>query len=326
MFRLARTSLLVLAVVVVCNCVAKAQEPRLDPWGRWINDVTEPWFFENSHPKDEVLIVQKRWADLASESTRPNDQFQGDYFEGSDTHGDYLRWSKDGFVLFKVDKCRATVMAFSYGSVVSTPNLITLIPEKTVRGSEKHGHGAPSLNFLPVKFAKDLLLVPRNKIASFGDYVAGLGQYNDWLLNGVGAIFFLTKLDSQSDAANDTPIVPDGYQRFLKKPVDATVLSVGRAYVKRSIDNEWWDNLVTPVTLKLSRLGVKRGLKLRIIGSDELIEVTSVNRQSAQGKIVRSVRRKPCVKFDPDDDCSDNVYEAIKVGIKGSTRQNPAGS
>ncbi len=320
MHKIRRTIWIVCSIVVFTMTAMAQSTSQFEVDGRWMNGVSEPWWFEAVHPRNEVLVVQQKWADIESQLRTSSDhRWEGDFFEGTDTHGDYLRWSsKAGFVWLKVDKCRATVMSFSYGKVSAGPTSVELVPEKTIGGTKHHRQiDFAAVKFLPVAWSKELMLVPQSDIASFGDYVAGLGQYNQLLMFVEGIMFFSRTVDDEYPDSKD-PIVPPGYERFIKKPINATVVSVGKPYTKRS-DNEWWDDLITPVSLKLSRVGAKPKLMLRIADSEEVIELTAVRGQSAFGKIVRPTRKKPCVKLDEEDDCLDREFDAIKVETKAST-------
>lgn len=321
MHKTRRTIWIICSIVVFAMTAMSQSTSQFEVNGRWMNGPHDAWFFEAVHPRNEVLVAQQKWADLENQLRTSSDhRWEGDFFEGSDTHGDYLRWSsKGGFVWLRVDKCRATVMSFSYGRVLAGPTSIQLIPEKTISGNNHHKQtNFSSVKFLPVAWAKDLILVPQNEIASFGDYVGGLGRYNDLFIWIDGIMFFSRTVDDTLPISKD-PIVPPGYERFIKSPIEAAVLKVGKSYVRRS-DNEWWDDQITPVTVKLNRNGARPRLKFRIEDSDEIIELTSVTGRTATGRIVRTVRRNPCVKYSDDDDCSEPEYVAIKVGTKASTR------
>lgn len=321
MQRVQRTTWIVCSIVVLAMTAMAQSTYRFEVDGRWTNGVSEPWMFEETHPRDEVMAMQRRWADLESNLRTSSDhRWAGDFFEGSDTHGDYLRWSsKGGFVWLKVDKCRATVMSFSYGKVLASPASIQLIPEKTISGNKHHKHtNFSSVKFLPVSWSKDLLLVPQRDIASFGDYVAGLGRYNEWINFFEGIEFFSRTVEDDFPVSKE-PIVPSGYERFIKSPLEATIVSVGKTHTRRS-ENPWWDDQITPVTIKLNRIGARPNLKFRMEDSDEIIALSSVTGRTAIGRIVRSVRKQPCVKYSDDDDCSEPEYSQIRIGTKASTR------
>ena len=173
----------VVALLLMASPTAFAQASApIDQNGRWLNGVSEPWWFPESISKDDINNVQLKWAAIENENTTSHsEEWTGNYFSGSDTHGSYLRWSKqNGFVLLQVNKCAAQVMSFSYGKVVSSADLIQLLPENAASERQNHQHATQAATrFLPVSWRGDSYLVPEDDIADFGDYVAGLGKYNE---------------------------------------------------------------------------------------------------------------------------------------------------
>lgn len=331
----------VLGVQMLWATTASGQRSpaQLDQYGRWINGISEPWMFSESTSKEEINSAQQRWSEIGAENGAGVEKpWVGTYFAGSETHGSYLRWSlRNGFVLMQVDKCAAQVMGFSYGSVIFNQDRIQLLPLKTVSSTTGHGHVmAPSLRFLPVTWRGDRYLVPEDEIADFGNYIAGLGKYNDWAGNYIEVVEFFAKLErevagtvdelARPTASNkeereiDLPIVPPGFERFIKRPIDITITGVGKAWVRRDGENPWWDHLIVPITVSAGQAeGVSTKMKFRMADSDEIIIVTKAGAHSSQAIVVRSTRKKPCVKFSKDDDCGDMDYSSIRVGFKAST-------
>lgn len=333
---IART-MLVIALGLAASVPASGQEaPRLDQYGRWVNGISEPWMFSASLPKENVNLVQQKWSAIESENKAAVEkQWSGKYFTGGDTHGSYLRWSKqNGFVLMHVDKCAAQVMGFSYGKVVFTSILIQFMPEATVSSQTRHEHSMKATRFLPVTWRSDRYLVPEDEIADFGDYIAGLGKYNDWAGNHVEVVEFFAKLDQESagtldqlarpsrikkaKAKMDLPKVPSGFERFMKKPIDIRITTVGKAWLKLNGENPWWNDLIIPTTINA---GQAEGVRPRMIfrtDSDETIVASKVGSHSSEAIVVRSVRKRPCVRS-KDDDCGEIIYSPIRVGLRAST-------
>ena len=313
---------------------------ELDAYGRWVNGVSEPWWFPEDVAKEPKAEVQARWAQLGVEAASQDDGWTGDYFVGGDTHGSYLRLGRTGFVVFRVNKCAASVMGFSYGEVVQSSTLIQLLPQKTVHTSRLHGHNNhPASRYLPVTWRTAKYLVPETAISSFGDYVAGLGEYNDPNVLLIDfAPFFVKSLNREASGDIDhsktkptaqhfvAPVVPVGYERFIRKPIEAQIIARGKPYVRHDPDNEWWNKLVIPVTVDAGRAhGLTPKLVLRILdGSDteetgELVLITKVNLRTASGVIERPVRKQPCVKFSQTDDCTNPEYDQVNLGSRLTT-------
>jgi hypothetical protein len=329
--------LLLIAAVIGC-----AQETaQLDEYGRWVNGVSEPWSFPDSFSKEEIRAAQTQWTSIGSDNgISTKKAWEGNYLLGGETHGSYLRWSQqNGFVLIHVDKCAAQVMGFSYGRVVFKPNMIELIPDKTTsrkgdahQAHDAHQAGQP-LRFLPVMWRGNRHLVPEKEIAHFGDYVAGLGDYNNWIGTAIESVDFFAQIDqesgrtadraatsSNSQSLLDQPQVPAGFEQFMKKPIRITVIAVGKDWRRPDTENPWWDHLIVPLTINAGQSrGIIPGMKFRIADSDEVIEATSVGSHRSQAMIVRNARKNPCVKFSDDDDCTGMDYKPIPVGIKAST-------
>lgn len=349
MIRVSRRSLVLmlgLGLTLGVSLVGNAQtQPQLGSDGRWVNGVTEPWMFPDSVAKDSIREAQLRWVRIEGEQRTASDNpWVGDYFVGGDTHGSYLRFApQGGFVVFHVNKCEARVMGFSYGKVSLSAALIQMLPDKTEHGSAQHGHSSTSsLRYLPVTWHRVKYLVPEEEIADFADYVAGLGEFNDPSFSLVEYARFFSMAESERPATAGAeqaktqpnqgkllfiaPVVPPGYESFIKKPVDAKIISRGRSYIKHDPENDWWNTLTIPVTINVGAAhGLKEKLLLRVLrsvgfgGRDEFVRITRVGLRSARGVIERPVRKQPCVKFDPTDDCLDPDYEPVRIGWKLTT-------
>ena len=253
------------------------------PDDRWANGVSEPWWFAEKLSREDIATMQSRWSLIRDENQA--NEWAGDYFIGGDTHGSYLRWSaENGYVLVHVNKCEAKVESFEYGKVSASPTLIQFFPEfsKSDSGHTHSSQHQTPTRWLPVKWRATHYLVPENGIAAFGDYVAGLGAYN-FGLGGAGMIevsdFFSKFTDEERDSAEGLPIVPPGYERFIKRPIDARITNVGRSYIRVDRENEWYNDLVTLVTVNVGRAdGVKRRMTFHVLGSEnsEMVKIRRV--------------------------------------------------
>ena len=312
--------------------LAQTDKPQFDQYGRWINGVSEPWMFPEWISPAEAASVQTKWSAIEADVTRQRDAWAGNYFFGGDTHGTYLKWSaENGFVAMDVDKCAAQVMGFSYGNVTVGSNGIELSPVKTLHAPVQHSH-APALpqNFVTVTW-RSRYLVPKNRVADFCDYVAGLGKYNDWAGDYLEVVEFFEKFGSEDKSAiadstrpgdkseMDLPDLPAPFRRFLKKPIDVEITQVGKSW-RRHNENLWWGDLVIPVTINRGRTeGVTPGMGFRTADGGEMITVTRVGVQRSEANIIRSTRKRPCVKISNEDDCREPEDSPIMVGLKAST-------
>jgi len=326
-------------MILICiSACAVVSEAQTDPHGRWENGIGEAWWFDPADfPVESVSEVQSRWQSIGAENDGAKDSgWQGDYSSGGDTHGTYMRWSlQGGYVSMNVDKCAARVMGFSYGKAATSGALVEFKTERALSSAQSHGHGhghVPTpvvIRFLPVTWRGVRYFVGEDEIADFCDYAAGLGNFNRGLggFTIIDAIDFFYKIKDQANEEDKgLPVVPPGYERFVKKPIEAKLTSVGTGYRRIDRENEWWDNFVIPVTISVGQAnGVKRKMSLRVIdhqgfgGMGEIVEIKQVGLRSSRGVIVRTIRKNPCVKFSGTDDCEEPEYQPLKVGLRLTT-------
>jgi len=298
---------------------------------QWENGVTERWWVDSAtFTKPHLNDAIERWNLIQAENqSAKSNEWAGDYFSGDDTHGTYLRWSqRAGFVMAHVNKCEASLMGLSYGRVLASPSSLEFIFEFN-KSSGSHGHNNPHapaptvIKFVPVRWSNDQYLIQENEIAEFGDFVAGLGKYNQELA-WIDGIQFFARGEAQSNY-DELPQVPPGYERFIRRPIDAAIIAVAGSFVRhvKESENPWWNELITPVTLNVGRPdGVKHGMTFHIRGSEagETVKVTLVGKHSSEGIIVRYVRKRPGLKLNEWDDGVDDPDPVISIGWKLSTR------
>jgi hypothetical protein len=208
-------------------------------------------------------------------------------------------------------------MGLTYGRVEATHALVQFFPEVDKRSP--HGHGshqraaaAPRevIRFVPVRWRGERLLVSDDEMGEFGDYVAGLGGYNGW--NDVfidHTVFFShSGADSVEPDGAAPPAVPQGYERFLKRPVEATVTSVGKRAFRRwyTIEGETFSRGFGRVSLTYVTLdaGAEQGVKDRMVfraprpDGDDTVVVVRAGRRSSTAVVVREVDERGRENFD----------------------------
>ena len=152
---------------------------------------------------------------------------------------------------------------------------------------------------------------------------AQLDERGRWA-NGVTEAWWFESHRNDGDKPTAlVPTVPPEYRQHVRRPVDARVTRVGKAYVEVDPEDDSWDELVTPVRINAgSDRGLKRGMTLHALDSDdqdERVELTRVGANYALGIIVRSVRKRPIVKMYEGDDGKDEPREPIAVGWRLTT-------
>lgn len=295
-------SAVLLASLCLVAQVSPVQAQEFDQYGRWVNGFTEPWMIESDHyTQDEIKLVIMRWQRIGDSAK--NDEWHGQYHAGSDTHGTYVRWSPEaGYVMLAVNKCEARVMNLDYGKVEFSQGLVRFISGRAAKEMPKadHDHSHARLpeisRLIPVKWRGSRYLVREDELAEFGDRAAGLGKYNDGLAEQLEELqyseFFGKSYKERREVSEELPIVPAGYERWVKSPVEASVTAVSAKRIKRLTfeDGSFGYEAVRTLSLDAGSLkGVKRGMTLRPIESEEdtAVEITRVNKHSSTGILIR---------------------------------------
>jgi hypothetical protein len=304
-----------------CCHSARAQEDH-DQDGRWINGITEPWTFDgDSYTKEEAAAFQQKWKSIAAQrSPGVANEWAGDYVRG-DLHKTYLRWSPEGgFAYVYVFTCSTGVLGINYGRVDASPMAIRLYPVLSMSTSRPHGHhgghAAYKLpkNYLPVKWGEQHYLVAENRVAAFYRFAAGLGEYQ----THSGEDFFI-KTDDYAKEPESMPVFPPGYERFVRKPIEAKIISVGPKRLRRvpTTDGSYFYDSVTAVRISAGKAdGVYKGMAIYVVGSkfSEKVEIAKVGKRSAWGIISRLVDDNKIEKDWNHDMRQWEDYPEISVG------------
>jgi hypothetical protein len=325
--RLIFAALLIGGAVLLLTPLAAAQPHFAEEPSRWITGVGEPLWFAPTAPKDQIEKLKARWEALKLEHGRiEKSSTAGDYGTGGETHATLLRWAPlTGYVVVHVDTCAATVRGFSYGSVIFTPTTLKLMPEAQFSQGDDHGHGnhrVKSNEFLFVKWRNVLYLTRQTDIANFLDSLAGLGKYNGNNIWDVGPEVYSSG-GEESGTADDLPIVPPGFESFVRRPINLTITGVGHRIVRRfrvDYDTEPHYESRTAVTVNGGRLeGVRPGMRFHVLDSAESDEVVvrSVDAHSSRAEIIRWVEPKTTAHFSRWADYE--RYPRIQVGWRLTT-------
>ncbi len=327
-------------LMCVYTCSVAAAGAQTDPYERWENGISEAWWFSETASRDEVAAVKTRWQLLGEEmSGATAGAWAGDYSVGGDTHGSYLRLApRGGFVLMKINKCAAHVEDFSYGKASVTATRIQLIPERPFRPPDpkEHAHGRQHADhdFVPVTFRGDRLLIAESEMPDFGDYLAGLGKFNEHaFIYGAdfSPFFHQMREGERATGAADTPVavvVPPGYERFLKRPITGRIVSVGERRVRSDYEydfpsggSEWYDvAAVTRVMVNVGTThGAKVGLQLKVVDSDETVKLTRVGKTSSTGIIIRVLDENRRETYYDHDAEREQTYPPVAAGWELTT-------
>lgn len=286
-----------LVLLCLVNCLAQSQD-----YAEWDNGVTERWQVDlNVFSKQELDTVIDRWKRIETDNQNTKShKWAGGYFSGGDTHGTYMRWSQEtGFIMAHVDKCAARLMGLSYGKIVISPASVDFVfqyhKSSSTHGDTKSHKAAPTITkFIPIKWSNDQYLIQENEMVDFGDYVAGLGKYNQEYAGMHGIEFFARSISEARSNYEESPQAPTVYGHFIKKPIDAEIKAVGVSRLRRlrGHDGSWEYERQTPVSINVGILnGVKRGMLFWVLSSDEgeSVKIIRVGRYASEGIIVRWV-------------------------------------
>lgn len=296
---------------------------------RWYNNFTEHWFYFSDISETDVRNSIIHWEQIAKDFNNPSNDWSGTYGDGGETHGDYLRWSKEnGFVWLKVNKCQGGPMQIIRGKVAVDSSKLILYPEinlgRNHHGNHKsHNKQPDKYDFLLVKWGNSSYLISPKNISSFADYTAGLGEYNNpfqWEL-GYGFLYRFDKENSEN--TGELPIFPKGYEKFVKKPIKTEINNIGKGYRQHVKDSNDSDKFIIPIKLNVGKnQGVYRNLSLLFVGEEpslfEEIRIKQVFQNFSVAHITRTIPKKNCQKTEFTD-CEGIEYTQLKVGMKLST-------
>jgi len=300
---------------------------------RWYNTFTEHWFYFHSIPEDEVRSAIEQWEQIGADLAKPVAN-EGTFLKWGETHGQVFRWSeKSGFIWLDVNKCSGGPMAIVRGKVIVEPGYVRLFPFHST--GTNHGHGkekSVANEFLFVKWRNVEYLIGKSELINFADFTAGLNAETSGLY---GEPWYFSKLSGQvKGSLNELPIFPRGYESYLKKPLKAKIVSIGKSYrrvkpleldeVGDALENQN-DELVTTVRLDIGNsMGVSSGTVLRFLFEKdehygvEGIRVGTVFENYSYGEYVTDIPRRDCKKSEMEL-CEAAERRALKIGQRLST-------
>lgn len=303
-----------LFIVGFCQLAAVAQ---LDEDGRWKNDFYAPALLNyRSYSESDFANALAKLEAIKSENSNSVDEWAGDYSaQSGEVNVIALRFSQQaGFVYANFYTCLPELRGLNYGTVSQTSDYISL----TSQTSQRNGQ---TTKYLPVKWGERHYLVPENEVAQFYKFVAGFG----WKEDEYVFFDFLLKNDDAEKPIIGMPVFPRGYERFVKKPIEATITEV----LRREIESEqvYGGTTVyyshTFVKLNVGSInGVKRGMPLNVPESEdyEKVEVTQIGKRSSIGVIIRQLDENKQEFFRNYRTNETKPYPKVSVGWQLSTR------
>lgn len=315
MRRVSFSFILVLLLAGFCPTVAFAQ---LNEYGRWKSDLYAEAVEINyrSYSEADFTNALSRLELIKSENNSLTDEWAGDYSaQSGEVNTAVLRWSPQaGFVDLNVYTCLPELRGLDYGTVTATPDYILLTSQASLRSGRV-------TKYLPVKWGERHYLVPESEVAQFYKFVAGYG----WKKDEYVVFDFLLKNDDIEKPVAGMPVFPQGYERFVRKPIEATVVEILRREIKTEQSDDGTPAYESRTFVRVdvgSADGVKRGMTFNVVGSEELetIEIVQVGRRSSVGVLIRSLDENRQETFQNYRTDEIKPYPALSVGWQLSTR------
>jgi hypothetical protein len=316
------------AVKVLAACLllflpraAKSQEAE---YRKWDNGIGHSSWDIALDAEDRAKMVQL-WESIGEDLKTEQNGLAGTYFKGGYSAGYFFRWSVNkGYVLIPYFD-QNLIGDFSFGKVTVIDSTdVDFTPEKDLKGGRSVGKmprrwTAVGHYFVPVEMLKD-----------FGDYMAGLGQYNEF--NGRCCEFGPNFLASRIDGSEGEPAraVAAKYARFIKQPIEAEVTFVGGKKTVKDwvyqgeLYSEWMARAVLiPIRISAGAAhGVKRNMLLRLVGEPDFyqyVQVMRVGRRTSSGYVVRDISSDGIENYKDWETEQEKPLPPIKVGMKVTT-------
>jgi hypothetical protein len=272
--------------------------------------------------KEEREKMIRLWDSIGEDLKAERNELAGTYYKGGYDAGYFFRWStRAGYILIPYSD-QNLITDFSYGKVTFLNNSeVVFTPERDLKGVGKMSRKWTALGqfFVPVQMLRE-----------FGDYMAGVGQYNEF--NGRCCDFipdFLARRIDRPEKEFNYP-VPPKYRRFIKQPIKAEVTFVGR---KKRVNNwgyqgklygEWMERAVLiPIRINAGReRGVKPNMLFRLIGEpgfNQYLQIMRVGRGTAYGYVVRNISFKGKETYTDLKTDQEKPLPPIRVGAKVTT-------
>lgn len=297
------------SLVFACHVTPAAQADDRGRFEHGFEDLP-PWYLPPAATREDADALKIRWRAAEEELKTNEHRGAGTYVQRGAMRSGFLRWSPGaGFVYFYVYEDFA-VIALSYGKVRVTPAEVVFEVERELRPDRQDAPRPLPRRWVAARWKTGDFFVPVERLRDFGNYVAGLGVYNDF--NGPCCEFapFFSKRAPAPAAEASRPVVPKEYERFIRRPIEAVIKSFGRARPAKGygLEGEFYSSSLGDVTLIPVRIGagrrhgVKRNLLFRILGAPEgqYLKVTRVGPHTSDGVVIREMRAEgegPCYEI-----------------------------
>ena len=272
--------------------------------------------------QDQKLLLEL-WDSIGKDLQSKPSKLAGTYVKGGHSWGYFLRWSNKGFIVIPYFD-QNLITDFGYGKVSIADD------SDVIFTSERQLKGGRGLGRMPERWTAILgYLIPVERLAAFGQFRAGLGEYNNF--NGSCCEFIPDFLCSKIDPPENPVLqsIPSKYAHFIQAPITAQITYVGRKKTVKDwgydgvLYSQWMDKAVLiPVTIDAGRRnGVKPKMLFRLIGAPDFyqyLQIVRVNTRTSYGYVVRDVSFKTETYYD-DETKAEKPLPPIRIGIRVTT-------
>ena len=288
---------------------ALAQEDQ--SWMHWENGVGKRWLTYHLE-KEDVFKMKEKWEEIGDSSVKSASEYSGTYYQYGYMSGYFLRWSPEkGYIFIRYFDVEHPCY-FSYGNASIDGVEVNFKLVYEVSESRCPGNSTTPKVWIPAVGGK--YLVQKTEIQDFADFYGGFGEYNGFLRKVDGDYVFAFKWMKDFKQQQDF-ILPKGFEKFIKMPVNAEVISVGKSRKTKMKDFFFWeDNVtITPVEINAGkRHGVKKGLEFVLLNSDDdkyqTLIITNAGAVKSKGNIIRYVDKNGEEGFSEYDDLTKPEY------------------
>jgi hypothetical protein len=272
------------------------------------------------------------WDKIGQSLTQEKHDVGGTFADAGYEWGYFLRFSpKSGFILIPYWD-ENMISDYSYGRVELTKDSeVVFIPEKEMSGNGRGLRITPKI-WVPVKNGE--FIIRKEEMPSFGDFYGGFGEFNGFprklSCDGCGA--FARRVDESQNNPVSQFIAPKKYLRFIRKPIEAKIIYVGRKYkgIRMGVGGISEQSSITAVRISVGeRSGVKKGLMFLMINAgdnfSQVLKVTRVYNRMSEGEVIRSIDKKGIEAYDGNEyDKTTESYikvpfPPVQVGMKITT-------
>jgi hypothetical protein len=319
-------------VLLMCLATFATSNAQVKEEEYWTPIQSSRILVDSSDP--EVRILLSRWDAIGAGLSTTTNTSAGTY-EKSGYSGYFLRWSPERGFIYVYHSEGLSIIDFSYGKVSVAPDSIVFLPERTMRETFRGVKLKMPTTWIPITVDNRRFFVAEQEIRDFGDYFGGYKQYNDF--NGPCCEFSPFFANAESDKLERKltrgTLISTAYRRFLREPIKARIISVGRKRLVRNygLAGELYGNLFQKASLlsvNISagrRAGVKRNMLFRLIGEPhgQYLRIKGVGEGTASGVVIRDVdddgRETYYADIAGTNEPEKKGYPPIRVGTKVTT-------